>query len=220
MIQPSCTKPRKFSALNSCLIEIRRNLSNQANNLSTSHRRLYLGSFLLSCVCFALVDRLGAISSRPNCFSISASSLSLSYALSPISRSGSSSMKRCSTVSTASCDSCRSPLAIPAAIGRPLRSDIAMILVALPRLVTPTKGPPFLSPHACRRCKLRLNRAFHGPSSPGPEHVVCERASHHHSILGTYGGRFGRADSGWVSPSMGRPCEVSTKHLPRPLLCP
>ena len=54
-------------------------------------------------------------------------------------------------VSTTSFCSCCGPLAILAATGRPKRSEMTMILVARPRRVLPTRGPPFLHLRGSRR---------------------------------------------------------------------
>lgn len=113
---------------------------------STFHLCLYRRSTRPSCV-FGRVRQLslcGAISSMPWSTASLKSSGSLSYALSPIRRSGfSSATKHSETVCSTRVTSCGEAAATCTATGRPLPSATAMIFVPLPRLVAPTSSPHF-----------------------------------------------------------------------------
>ena len=76
---------------------------------------------------------------------------SLSYALSPISKSGTSSINLFSSVCSTSLTSCGLALVTHTAIGRPAPSATAMSFEPLPRLVFPTPGPLFLPAQNCRQ---------------------------------------------------------------------
>ena len=95
-----------------------------------------------SCVRLTRFGRWGAMSSMPHAASVW-SSPSLSYAASPIRRSGLSGRKLAFSVCSTSCVSCGDAEAMVMATGRPARSAMAMILVPLPRLVLPTWRPFF-----------------------------------------------------------------------------
>jgi hypothetical protein len=127
---------------------MRRKFCNHANNLSIFHLRLYRRNDRSSCVFgfFLLqLDLCGAINSTPYSIASFSSSGSLSYALSPIRRSGFSLLetKHLERVVSARVTSCGEADVMCMAIGRLELSDIAMSFVPLPRLVFPTSSPLF-----------------------------------------------------------------------------
>ncbi len=144
MILANLTNPAKLAALYSHLVFTRRKFWSQANNRSIFHLLRYRLSSRPSCVLgFTRPFRCGAIS-RTLRFRNRSSSLSLSYALSATTLLGFGRTKRLSRVRSANFVSWIEAVSIHRAIGRPLRSAIAMILVPFPRFVGPTHRPPFL----------------------------------------------------------------------------
>lgn len=100
MAQPSCSRPRKFTAFRSQRMASRLSRFNQAKRASTFHRRRYLRNERPSC--FRLLGRFpprfGEMSSMPRSSRSAAWSFPLSHALSAINRGGSSSTTAASMV--------------------------------------------------------------------------------------------------------------------------
>lgn len=144
MTQAKLTKPWKWVCFVSHLVTTLLKLWSQAKNRSTFHLRFILRNSLPSWVLgFFLFDLCGAIRFIPFFLNLS-SNPSESYALSPKSLRICPRTNRLLMVFSTNLLSCGDALSICTAIGRPLPSVIAMILVPLPRLVGPTYRPLFL----------------------------------------------------------------------------
>jgi hypothetical protein len=138
----------------------------QADSRSTFQRRLYRRRRRPSCVLRLLrFARCGAISSIP----MAARTLSrgsLSYALSPISRSGCSGVKVAARVWGPTVTACGVAAAVWTATERPVRSATAMSFVPLPHLVAPHAWAPLFATtnvpsmkHALRSSSPRSRRS-------------------------------------------------------------
>src|SRR5438445_4195989 len=147
----SLAKPAKFMDLYSHLLQRRRKFFIQAKTRSIFHLLPYLRNSRPSWV-FALTRllRCGEIM-RTLLLRHLLSNPSSSYALSPTSLPGIGRTKRLSSVLSTSFPSWILAPAIQRAIGRPLRSEIAMILVPFPHFVSPMSGPLFLPPRRWHR---------------------------------------------------------------------
>ncbi len=150
MMQPRWIIPRKLSRECSQRTTSLRNCCSQAKRRSTFQRRRYRRNTLRSCVFRFRLRSCGAIISTPSSAN-SASNLSESYALSPMSRTMGSATKLSASVRCTSFTSCGEALSAHTATGRPEPSATAMILVPLPRFVLPTPAPPFLPARRSRQ---------------------------------------------------------------------
>ena len=157
MMQANLTKPSYSSTRVSHRVPTRRKFCIHEKSLSIFQRRLYRRSSRPSWVAGLTRLRVCGAIMRVPLFSNRASSLSLSYALSPIRRPIWSRTNRESRVFSTSLLSCGDALSICMEIGRPLPSAIAMILVPFPRLVGPTHRPLFLPPRRWHQSGTRIN---------------------------------------------------------------
>ncbi len=216
MIQASLTNPSYNSARVSHRVTTRRKLCSHAKSLSIFHLRLYLRSSLPSCVAGRTRERVwGAIIFVP-LFKSWASSLSLSYALSPMRRRIGLQTNRLSRAFSTSRLSCGDALSICMEIGRPLPSAIAMILVPFPRLVGPTYRPLFLPPRRWHQSSIPINPNRLGLSNPWPRPRVSHSMSHSPPTWQTSDGKSGKVETLWEDPSNERLYEESKRCLRKP----
>ncbi len=148
------------------------------------------------------------------------SSLSLSYALSPMRRSGSSSMKLSSSVPSMSLTSWGEALAAPMARGKPPPSVAARTLVPLPRLVFPTQGPPFLPRRRRRRPYLPQGQIHLALSSPWREYGEPSETCHSSPSAETNDGKFGTVDICVATRSIVLPSSISKGYRSRANVAP
>ena len=190
----------------------------QAKSRSTFQRFLYRRSGRPSWV-LPRLRRLGAIISMPYSSLSLLSSASESYALSPISRAGSSSRKLPARTSSTSRHSAGEALCTDTASGRLLSAATATILVPLPRRVGPTARPPFLRsrrlhPRTPPPDSVFLARADAGPAAGAPL-PACPSGP----TAGTGGGRSGTEDTFPASPATALPFPEPIKHRAAPPAC-
>src|ERR1700676_952984 len=95
-----------------------------------------------------------------------------------------------------SCGSYGEALATCTAIGRPWRSQIAMILLPLPRPVGITAAPPFSPRRRWHRRRPRSDRVYRGRGGLRRGAGAAGPGAHSAAIAETADGRFDRADTG------------------------
>jgi hypothetical protein len=116
--------------------------------------------------------------------------------LSPINRIGRSARKRASRVAATKCGSYGEALATWTAIGRPCRSQIAMILLPFPRRVGPTAAPPFSPRQRWRRRTLRTDRSCRDRADLPQGAAVVPPSVRTVARVGSGDGTSGTEDSG------------------------
>jgi len=114
-----------------------------------------------------------------------------------------------SRVAGTRCGSYGEALATCTAIGRPWRSQIAMILLPLPRRVGPTAEPLFSPRRTWRRRRLRRDRFFRGPANLPRAAAAATPAGRIVATVGNVDGRSDTADSDGEDRAMVRRCARS-----------
>jgi hypothetical protein len=148
------------------------------------------------------------------------SSVSESYALSPMSLAGSSSRKLPAKTSSTSCDSCGEALWTDTASGRLLSAAIARIFVPLPRRVGPTASPPFSPLQTWHRQRLLPTSACLSSKDALPTAALSAPTFPSAPTAENGGGRSDREDISPVAHATARPCPKPTAlHLTQ-LGCP
>ena len=150
---------------------------------------------------------------------ICSSSASESYALSPISLSGSSSRKHPARTASTSLHSAGEALSTATARGRPSPEAIATILVPLPRLVGPTAKPPFWRSQKSHPRTLRPGAACLAHADVWPAGAVPPRSYLRQPIAENAGGRSGREDTWPASRPTARRCPESRARRSAPRAC-
>ena len=208
--QASCTMPRKFSTCRSQRVTTRRELWSQAKSRSIFQRRFARRSGRPSCVRRAAAA-IRARSSR--CRTASSAGRRAHRCRSRGRRSGAhgrSGRKRASRVAGTRCGSYGEALATCTAIGRPWRSQIAMILVPLPRRVGPIAAPLFSPRRRSRRRRLHSDRSCRGRGGPRRGVAAADRGGPSAARAGSDDGRFGTADSATAGRATARRCAGPT----------
>ena len=148
---------------------------------------------------------------------ICSSSASESYALSPISLSGSSSRKHPARTASTSLHSAGEALSTATARGRPSPEAIATILVPLPRLVGPTAKPPFWRSQKSHPRTLRPDGVCLAHADVWPAGAVPQPTCPHQPTAENAGGRSGTEDTWPASRPTARRCRESRARRSAPL---